>query len=129
VWRRFDQCNQLPVGYLPIGDYINSLNPIFGQGMTVTIGHTMSLIETIKEMGLDSSKAFQNAYLARAMKWTDTAWKKTQAFDKNFIADQVINNNRIELVRKFTAMQHKKITESKDFHLKLLRESQFLNHH
>ncbi|MFT7562197.1 MAG: 2-polyprenyl-6-methoxyphenol hydroxylase-like FAD-dependent oxidoreductase [Flavobacteriales bacterium] len=126
IWRRFDQSESLPLGYLPIGDTINSLNPIFGQGMTVTIGHAMALCETVNECGLKNDMEFSKAYVNRASEWTLKAWKKTTSFDKNFYSKTRKDKKRIDLIRQLTMAQHNKIRESEDYHLTLVRDTQML---
>lgn len=126
IWRRFDQSELLPLGYLPIGDTINSLNPIFGQGMTAAIGHAMALHDTANEKGLIKNVEFAQLYLARASEWTSKAWKKTTSFDKNFLSESREDKKRIELVRQLTAAQHNKIRESEEYHLTLVKEAQML---
>lgn len=126
IWRRFDQCELLPIGYLPIGDTINSLNPIFGQGMTAAIGHAIALHETANEKGLIKGVEFGQIYLSRASEWTSRAWKKTTSFDKNFLSESREDQKRIELVRQLTSAQHNKIRESEEYHLTLVKEAQML---
>ncbi|TVZ41770.1 2-polyprenyl-6-methoxyphenol hydroxylase-like FAD-dependent oxidoreductase [Alteromonadaceae bacterium 2753L.S.0a.02] len=125
-WRRFDEAQGLPEGYLPLGDTINTLNPIFGQGMTLTIGHAFALRNTVAASSLTSSDEFRRRYLTEACEWTAKAWRKAVAFDKNFLADQIQDSKRVELVRKLTAAQHRKMAESADFHLKIVKEYQML---
>ena len=126
IWRRFDQCASLPSGYFPIGDTINSLNPIFGQGMTAAIGHAMALYNTADEQGLTKSTEFSQVYISRASEWTLKAWNKTTYFDKNFLSETRKDQKRIQLVRQLTAAQHNKIRESEAYHLTLVKEAQML---
>lgn len=35
-WRRYDKMTELPVGIIPFGDAVASLNPTFGQGVTMS---------------------------------------------------------------------------------------------
>ncbi|MFK5915181.1 MAG: FAD-dependent monooxygenase [Woeseiaceae bacterium] len=126
IWRRFDQCTSVPLGYLPIGDTIHSLNPIFGQGMAAAIGHAMDLYNTASEKGLSKDKAFSEAYISQASEWTSKAWKKTTSFDKNFLSATKQDQKRIKLVRQLTAAQHNKIKESEEYHLTLVNEAQML---
>lgn len=126
IWRRFDLCTSLPLGYFPIGDTINSLNPIFGQGMTAAIGHAMALYDTANERGLKKDVEFSQTYISRASEWTLKAWKKTTSFDKNFLSETRKDKKRIELVRQLTIAQHNKIRESEGFHLALVKEAQML---
>jgi 2-polyprenyl-6-methoxyphenol hydroxylase-like FAD-dependent oxidoreductase len=127
VWRRFDQCENLPKGYFPVGDTINSLNPIFGQGMSVAIGHAQALFMACKNYLVHGDgDRLTSEFFNDAMKWTEKSWKKSLAFDRNFFSESANNHNRIELVRKLTAAQHHKILDSEEFHLKILKEMQML---
>ncbi len=126
IWRRFDKCKSLPSGYIPIGDAINSLNPIFGQGMTVAIGHATALRDAGRLHGFDSDR-FGPEYFGAAMAWTQRVWRQSAAFDKNFFSETSKDKKRIELVRKFTAVQHKKMKESEAFHLQQVSTAQMLS--
>jgi 2-polyprenyl-6-methoxyphenol hydroxylase-like FAD-dependent oxidoreductase len=44
-WRRFDRLDRMPAGFVAIGDSVVSLNPIYGQGMTVAAQQSMTLRE------------------------------------------------------------------------------------
>ncbi len=127
IWRRFDQCQeQLPKGYLPLGDAVNSLNPIFGQGMTIALGHCLALKQSLANGEISAENFATQNYYIQALRWTEKAWKKSAAFDKNFFSESAQDEKRIELVRKLTAAQHKKVAESPDFHLQILKEAQML---
>lgn len=52
-WHRYDQLTSLPQGYLVGGDAVCSLDPRFGQGMTVALAEAIALGEVLDEHGLD----------------------------------------------------------------------------
>jgi 2-polyprenyl-6-methoxyphenol hydroxylase-like FAD-dependent oxidoreductase len=51
-WHRYDQLDALPQGYLVAGDAVCSLDPRFGQGMTVALAEAIALGEVLDEHGL-----------------------------------------------------------------------------
>lgn len=52
-WHRYDQLASLPQGYLVAGDAVCSLDPRFGQGMTVALAEAIALGEVLDEHGLE----------------------------------------------------------------------------
>jgi hypothetical protein len=51
-WKRYDQLDALPQGYLVAGDAVCSLDPRFGQGMTVALAEAIALGEVLDDHGL-----------------------------------------------------------------------------
>jgi 2-polyprenyl-6-methoxyphenol hydroxylase-like FAD-dependent oxidoreductase len=51
-WKRYDQLDALPQGYLVSGDAVCSLDPRFGQGMTVALAEADALGEVLDKHGL-----------------------------------------------------------------------------
>jgi 2-polyprenyl-6-methoxyphenol hydroxylase-like FAD-dependent oxidoreductase len=51
-WQRYDQLDALPQGYLVSGDAVCSLDPRFGQGMTVALAEAIALGEILDGHGL-----------------------------------------------------------------------------
>jgi 2-polyprenyl-6-methoxyphenol hydroxylase-like FAD-dependent oxidoreductase len=52
-WHRYDQLTSLPQGYLVGGDAVCSLDPRFGQGMTVALAEAIALGEVLDEHGVE----------------------------------------------------------------------------
>lgn len=52
-WHRYDQMASLPQGYLVGGDAVCSLDPRFGQGMTVALAQAIALGQVLDEHGLE----------------------------------------------------------------------------
>lgn len=46
-WRRYDKMDRLPAGIFPFGDAVASLNPTFGQGVTMTALQAANLREAL----------------------------------------------------------------------------------
>jgi 2-polyprenyl-6-methoxyphenol hydroxylase-like FAD-dependent oxidoreductase len=80
-FRRFDRVTSLPAAYLPVGDVITSVNPIFGQGMALAIGHARLL----RHLPSLSPAARQAWYLERACDWSERAWRRATAYDRTFL--------------------------------------------
>ncbi|WP_052665922.1 FAD-dependent oxidoreductase [Nitriliruptor alkaliphilus] len=69
-WRRYDKLKRFPAGLLPIGDAIASLNPTYGQGMTVAAMQAEAMHEVFAK-GMDN---LTGRYLKAVAKPTKLAW-------------------------------------------------------
>ena len=64
MWHRFDQCAEPVVGLVPIGDAMATLNPLFGQGISVAawqaalLREALSTQPSIKEVTMTCLESF-----------------------------------------------------------------------
>lgn len=78
TWRRYDLLSKPLVGFLPIGDAIGSLNPLFGQGISVSAWQAAGLADLLR--GMPSGPAREQiswlttAYLRHAAMACGRAW-------------------------------------------------------
>ncbi|MDZ7705074.1 MAG: hypothetical protein U5L04_11400 [Trueperaceae bacterium] len=70
-WRRYDQLDRLPEGFVVAGDAVCSLDPRFGQGMTVALAEAIALGEVLDAHGLDQ---VGTRALAAAQSVVEDAW-------------------------------------------------------
>lgn len=61
VWRRFDQMRRFPSNLLVIGDALCSLDPTYGQGMTMAALQTLTLRECLSYGDADLAQRFFSA--------------------------------------------------------------------
>lgn len=74
-WRRYDLLSNPPSGFMPLGDSIASLNPLFGQGMSVAAWQAAELKEVIGTVqGEDDIREATMLYLSRAALACSAAW-------------------------------------------------------
>ncbi len=122
-WRHYEQCTNLPKGYIPLGDTINSLNPIFGQGMTVAISHALALRQAFASK---TEKSPRDLYFKAALIWTKMAWEKTKAYDENFTKIAGMSEKQIQFLYRLAETYHQRTITSADFHLQHIQQSQML---
>ncbi|BBY06575.1 hypothetical protein MNVI_18930 [Mycobacterium noviomagense] len=77
VWRRYDKMPTFPTGLLAFGDAICSLNPIYGQGITMALLEAVTLRECLLRADADLSKRFFRAAAQRI----GPVWVANQAND------------------------------------------------
>lgn len=77
VWRRYDRMSRFPTGLLVIGDGLCSLNPIYGQGMTVAALEALAL----RDFLANGSRAPQQFFRAAA-KHIEPVWAMNKSNDR-----------------------------------------------
>jgi 2-polyprenyl-6-methoxyphenol hydroxylase-like FAD-dependent oxidoreductase len=70
VRRRYERLRRFPDGLLPLGDAVCSLNPIYGQGMTVAALQALALREHVRRHGTGEP----HRWLRRAARIVDAPW-------------------------------------------------------
>jgi len=81
-WRRYDKMPELPDGLLVCGDAICSVNPIYGQGMTLAALEAVALRECLRGGGTDLPRR----YFRASAKPIDVAWQMVASLDLAFPA-------------------------------------------
>lgn len=80
VWRRYDKLRASPAGLLVFGDAICSLNPIYGQGMTVALLQAVALRDCLTDPRGNDADLGRRFFRAAARKIRPT-WVSNQAND------------------------------------------------
>lgn len=78
AWHRYDRLRRLPQGYAVSGDAVCSLDPRFGQGMTVAMAEAIELGRTLDRHGLDR---VGERLLAAARPTVQDAWELATGSD------------------------------------------------
>ena len=79
-WRRYDKMAQLPDGLLVCGDAICSVNPIYGQGMTLAALEAATLRKCLRGGGSDLPRR----YFRASAKPIGVAWQMVAGSDLTF---------------------------------------------
>ena len=87
--RRYDLIDKPLAGFLPIGDAVASLNPLFGQGMSVASQQARELDNILSEYGQSSLELpeLTTKYLGRALVAAQSAW------DLGKVVDQTVSGS------------------------------------
>ena len=125
TFRRFDEVENIPVGYIPLGDVINSVNPIFGQGMTLGFAHAISLAEAISE-SKNCRRQTQKLYVEKACNWTASAWRRVSAYDSMFIKQNDEQKRNSKVLSSLALARQRKAYQDPATHLKIVQQGQML---
>lgn len=120
TWRRFDLMPKLPARYFPLGDVVTSVNPTFGQGMTVGFGHAEALHEAMSA-GDQVDKA-QAEYIKASAAWSQKAWRVCAAYDSSFDGRAAPKN--YELLRALSQKKQAEIFSNPDTHREWFQRAQ-----
>jgi flavin-dependent dehydrogenase len=74
VWRHFERMTLRPAGFLPIGDAFATLNPLFGQGMSVAAKQGAALAELAVAAKSEDIAGLTDRYIERAAGEVRQAW-------------------------------------------------------
>lgn len=77
LWRRYDRMPDFPAGLLVIGDALCSLNPIYGQGMTMAALEALALQGYLRDGSEEPVQFFRSA-----AKHIGPTWAMNQANDR-----------------------------------------------
>jgi 2-polyprenyl-6-methoxyphenol hydroxylase-like FAD-dependent oxidoreductase len=78
VWRRYDRMQRFPDGLLVMGDAQCSLNPIYGQGMTMAALQAVTLRHCLQDGGIDLPRRFFND----CVQTIGQAWRRNQSIER-----------------------------------------------
>lgn len=78
VWRRYDRMPNLPTGLVVLGDALCSLNPLYGQGMTMAAVEALALRDCLRAGGRD----LQRRFYAVAAEHIAPVWAANRANDR-----------------------------------------------
>jgi 2-polyprenyl-6-methoxyphenol hydroxylase-like FAD-dependent oxidoreductase len=85
IWYHYDRYADLPRRLIPLGDCISSVNPTFGQGMTVAAGHATALRDALARLGdVEELNSLADAYFPQAMRLTGQAWNGAATVDLEY---------------------------------------------
>lgn len=85
-WRRYDQMSSFPDRLIPIGDTVNGVNPVYGQGMALAAAHAEAIYRHISDIS-DSDATLDgisNAMRPKIAEVTSSVWSLTDIIDLSF---------------------------------------------
>jgi 2-polyprenyl-6-methoxyphenol hydroxylase-like FAD-dependent oxidoreductase len=75
IWRRYDQMSRFPSGLLVIGDALCSLDPTYGQGMTIAALEALTLRDCLNVGGTSLAQR----YFRATSRYIGETWAANQA--------------------------------------------------
>jgi len=100
-WRHYDRMEKFPRRLVPLGDTITSINPTFGQGMTLAVLHAVSLANALKGHPIDEVD-FLKTYFNGAMKISGAAWQMAGNSDLEYDFVTGVRPEGFEQIQQFS---------------------------
>lgn len=98
-WRRYDKARRFPIGLLVLGDAICSLNPVYGQGMTVAALEASALRQCL----VDGSDDLARRYFGKTAEIVGNAWQLATGSDLSLPEVDGPRPLSLRLVNKYVA--------------------------
>jgi 2-polyprenyl-6-methoxyphenol hydroxylase-like FAD-dependent oxidoreductase len=102
VRRRYDRLTDLPEGLLPLGDSVCSLDPVYGQGMTVAGLQALSLRDHLRHGRLQDPRRF----LHDSARVVDAPWTMVLGGDLALPGARGPRTRRVRLASTYVARLH-----------------------
>jgi 2-polyprenyl-6-methoxyphenol hydroxylase-like FAD-dependent oxidoreductase len=99
---RYEQLRRFPEGLLPMGDSVCSLNPIYGQGMTVAALQALALREHVARSGPSDPRRWLRAVARTA----DVPWDMVVGGDLAFPEVEGRRTAKVRLLGAYVARLH-----------------------
>jgi hypothetical protein len=113
--RRYERLSRFPDGLLAIGDAICSFNPIYGQGMTVSVMEAEALDAVLTEWGRDSSSVsptprppghVARRYFQMVARIIDVPWSLAVGEDFRFLETRGPRPKGLGVIHRYTTRVH-----------------------
>jgi 2-polyprenyl-6-methoxyphenol hydroxylase-like FAD-dependent oxidoreductase len=122
-WLHFEKCpDAMLTGYFPSGDVINQVNPIFGQGMTLALGHSAALDQVLASNFADLND-LRERYLKIASEWSAKAWRKC----RNYGTIASSSDDKLQLIRRLARQKLEMSHSDPQLYHMIVCQSQMLN--
>ncbi len=136
-WRHYDELPDFPLGIVPVGDTNASLNPLFGQGMSVAALSVAALAKYAKTTNFDDPESLQDLTetyfkalrrifatpwdlaLGQDFRYPETAGKKPVGLKlKNILKSIIMGSSSTEIIENFYRIVHLVEKETSFYHPK-----------
>jgi 2-polyprenyl-6-methoxyphenol hydroxylase-like FAD-dependent oxidoreductase len=100
----FEQMQRWPTGFIVVGDAVCAFNPIYGQGMTVSVFDAMILKRCLQEQHNASRVNFEHHFQQRVSESIETAWLLATSEDLRWPTIRLRGakpNPRLYLLRRY----------------------------
>ena len=134
-WRHYDEIASFPLGILPVGDTNTSLNPLFGQGMSVAalsaaalsdlasetdFSHPVSLARLKRNYFTGLRRVFATPWdlaLGQDFRYAETTGRKPFTLvPKNALKSLIMSSSSTEVIENFYHVVHLAREESSFYH-------------
>ncbi|MEX1036568.1 MAG: FAD-dependent oxidoreductase [Sneathiella sp.] len=124
-WRHYDELFSFPLAVLPVGDTNASLNPLFGQGMSVAALSVVALARSLEAADLSNPESLvhlKDTYFKELRKIFATPWDLALGQDfrypetigkrplglklKNTLKSLIMSSSSIEIIERFYQIVH-----------------------
>jgi 2-polyprenyl-6-methoxyphenol hydroxylase-like FAD-dependent oxidoreductase len=122
--RRFDQAGAWPERLIPIGDAMSSINPTYGQGMSVAALQARELAKQLA--GRDGLDGLEKAYIPNAFEISQRAWGIAINSDYVYPETEGERPANFPVARTMVAVLRKLAQDDVEFRILRLRIGQML---